>query len=206
MAIDVIESQGIFKIVGLIDDFRSVGEGTCGYPVLGKVDDVVEICDRFGVDSGFVAIGDNYARGNIQRKISAKHSQFRFVTTIHPNAIVSKNAIVGAGVIVMPGAVINSGCAVGDFCIVNTNSSLDHDSRLEAFSSLAPGVVTGGNVKIGQYSSVGIGASLLNGVHIGEHTVVGAGAVVIESVAAYRVAYGVPARVMRERMAGESYL
>lgn len=206
VAIDVIESQGVFEIVGLIDDYRSVGEKSSGYPVLGNVADVVEICKRFSVEDGFIAIGDNFARSRIHKIISTKHPQFRFATTIHPGAVVSKSAIIGDGVIVMPGAVINSGCAVGDSCIVNTNASLDHDSRMEEFSSLAPGVVTGGNVKIGRFSAVGIGATLLNGVHIGEHAVVGAGAVVIGSVAAFTVAYGVPARVVRGRMTGEPYL
>jgi sugar O-acyltransferase (sialic acid O-acetyltransferase NeuD family) len=206
VAIDVIESQGIFEITGLIDDFRPVGEESCGYPVLGKVVDIPEICARHGIDRGLVAVGDNFARSVIQKKIAEGRPQFHFVTAIHPSAIVSKRAELGAGVIVMPGAVINSGSIVGDSCIVNTHATLEHDSRMGEFSSLASGAVTGGNVQVGRFSAVGPGATLLNGAHIGEHTVIGAGTVVTGSIPAYRVAYGVPARIVRERMAGESYL
>lgn len=206
VAIDVIESQGLFEIVGLIDDFRALGESSCGYPVLGKVSDLTEICAQQGVGGGLVAVGDNFARSLIQGKISAAYPSFRFITAIHPSAVVSKRAQVGMGVVVMPGAVINAGCMVGDSCIVNTHAVLEHDSRMEEFSSLAPGVVTGGNVRIGRFSAIALGATLRNGVAIGEHTVIGMGAVVTRSIAAYRVAYGEPARVVRERIEGEAYL
>ena len=206
VAIDVIESQGLFEIAGLIDDFRSVGEESCGYPVLGKVSDVAEICARQGVGGGLVAVGDNFARSLIQRKISTAYPAFRFITAIHPSAVVSARAQIGMGVVVMPGAVINVGCVVGDSCIVNTHAVLEHDSIMEEFSSLAPGAVTGGNVHIGRFSAIALGATLRNGVAIGEHTVIGAGAVVTHSIAAYRVAYGMPARVVRERTEGEVYL
>lgn len=206
VAIDVIESQGLFEIVGLIDDFRAVGDESCGYSVLGKVSDIPEICARHGVGGGLIAVGDNYARSLVQKKIAAAYPPFDFVTAIHPGAIISCRAKIGAGVVVMPGAIINSGSVVGDFCIVNTHATLEHDSCMAEFSSLAPGVVTGGNVQVGRFSALGLGATLLNGLKIGEHAVVGAGAVVTDSIAAYCVAYGVPARVVRERAAGDPYL
>lgn len=206
VVIDVIESQGLFEIIGLIDDFRPVGEESCGYPVLGKVGDIPEICGRHGIEGGIIAVGDNFARSIVQRKISAGYPRFHFVTAIHADAVVSKRTHIGAGVVIMPGVVINSGCTVGDFCIVNTHASLDHDSSMGEFSSLAPGAVTGGNVEISRFSAVCIGATLSNGVRIGEHTVVGAGAVVTDAIAAYRVAYGTPARIVRERAAGDPYL
>jgi sugar O-acyltransferase (sialic acid O-acetyltransferase NeuD family) len=206
VVIDVVESQGLFEIVGLIDDFRPVGEESCGYPVLGKVGDIPEICGRHGIEGGIIAVGDNFARSTIRKEISAGYPQFHFVTAVHPDAIVSKRAHIGAGVVVMPGGVINSGCTVSDFCIVNTHASLDHDSSMGEFSSLAPGAVTGGNVEIGCFSAVCIGAMLSNNIHIGEHVVVGAGAVVTDNIAAYRVAYGTPARIVRERAKGDPYL
>jgi acetyltransferase-like isoleucine patch superfamily enzyme len=43
-------------------------------------------------------------------------------------------------------------------------------------------------------------------VKVGEHSVVGAGAVVTRAVRPHRVVYGVPAREIRERRAGDSYL
>lgn len=48
-------------------------------------------------------------------------------------------------------------------------------------------------------ADIGVGAILLPGVTIGRGAQIGAGAVVAESVPAYAVAAGVPARVLRER-------
>jgi acetyltransferase-like isoleucine patch superfamily enzyme len=106
----------------------------------------------------------------------------------------------------MAGAVLNPGVRVGEFCIVNTRASLDHDSTMGAFSSLAPGAITGGNVAVGSYSNVGMGATVLPGVSIGQHTLIGAGALVYRSVPDNSVAYGVPARLIRSRQPGDRYL
>jgi acetyltransferase-like isoleucine patch superfamily enzyme len=106
----------------------------------------------------------------------------------------------------MAGVSINPCSSIGRFCILNTNSSLDHDSILEDFSSLAPGATTGGNCRIGQYSAVGIGAVVIHGIDVGEHTVIGAGSLVMRSMESFVVAYGSPARVIRHRKQEEKYL
>lgn len=106
----------------------------------------------------------------------------------------------------MAGATVGPSCSIGRFCILNTNSSLDHDSVMEDFSALAPRVATGGNCRIGAYSAVGIGAVLIHGIHVGEHTVIGAGSTVLTNLDSFTVAYGTPARAIREREPGEAFL
>jgi acetyltransferase-like isoleucine patch superfamily enzyme len=106
----------------------------------------------------------------------------------------------------MAGVSINACSSVGRFCILNTNSSLDHDSILEDFASLAPGATTGGNCRVGQFSAVSIGAVLIHGIHVGEHTVIGAGSLVMKSIESFVVAYGTPARAIRNREQGDKYL
>jgi acetyltransferase-like isoleucine patch superfamily enzyme len=106
----------------------------------------------------------------------------------------------------MAGAVINPSCTIGRFCIVNTKASLDHDSVMDDFSSLAPGVTVGGNCRIGTHSAIGIGAVLRHGITIGDHTVVGAGSLVMSCVESFSVAYGVPARRIRDRRQGDKYM
>ena len=74
------------------------------------------------------------------------------------------------------------------------------------FSSLAPRAVTGGGVKIGAFSAIAIGAVLSHSIAIGDHTVVGAGATALKDVPDRVVVYGTPARVIRRRNPGDSYL
>ncbi|MEY8214237.1 MAG: hypothetical protein RPR97_07100 [Colwellia sp.] len=106
----------------------------------------------------------------------------------------------------MAGVSINSCSSVGNFCILNTNSSLDHDSRMADFSSLAPRVVTGGYCDIGEYSAICIGATLIERVHIGKHTVIGAASLVLKSLGAYTIAYGNPVKKIRARKQGDKYI
>lgn len=129
-----------------------------------------------------------------------------FVSAIHPRASIARDVSVGEGTVVMAGATINPSCSIGRFCILNTNSSLDHDSIMEDFSSLAPFVTTGGNCRIGGYSAVSIGVVLIHGIYIGEHSIVDAGSTVVKNIDPFKVAYGTPARAIRSRQPGDKYL
>jgi len=204
--IDILEKTGKYRIAGLLDRFRSAGETTLGYSVLGREEDIPEIVSQYAVAGGIVAVGDNMIRSRIVSFVAGIAPQFTYISAIHPRATLAREVQIGAGTVVMAGAVINACCAIGRFCIVNTNASLDHDSSMEDFSSLAPGAATGGNVHIGRCSAIGMGAILTGAIKIGEHTVIGAGATVLGDVGDKMVAYGTPARVVRTRLPGEKYL
>ena len=120
--------------------------------------------------------------------------------------ILGKNVSVGDGSVLMAGVIVNNDAIIGEHCFLATKASLDHDSVMSDFSSLSPGVTTGGNVSIGYCTAIGIGANILHGKTIGDHTVVGSGALVLENLGDQCVAFGVPAKVIRKREPGERYL
>lgn len=206
VVIDILERQGGYRIVGLIDAFRAVGEETLGYRVLGAESDLPVLMERLAIAGVLVAIGDNYVRARVTASVAALCPQLPFVSAVHPQASVGRVVRIGAGSVVMAGAVVNPGCEVGPGCIVNTRASLDHDSVMEAFSSLAPAAATGGNCYLGTCSALGMGALLLQRIRIGVHSVIGAGAVVTRPVGDLCVSYGAPAKVIRSRLAGDKYL
>ncbi|CAB3758474.1 transferase [Burkholderia sp. MSh2] len=206
VVIDIVEQAGRYRIAGLIDSFRPRGEETLGYPVLGAERDLPDLVDVHGVAGLLVAIGDNHAREKVTADLAARVPGLPCVSAVHPGARIGKASTIGAGTVVMAGAVINPCSTIGDGCIVNTHASLDHDGVMEDFSSLAPGVVTGGNCRIGRGAAIGLGAMLRHRISVGEHSVVGAGSVVLRDVEPYTVAYGNPARRIRARAAGERYL
>ncbi len=74
----------------------------------------------------------------------------------------------------MPLVNVGPNADIGSFCILNSSASVDHDSVLHDFASLAPGVICGGSVNIGTRSALSIGAVIKHGVEIGADTVIGA--------------------------------
>lgn len=153
-----------------------------------------------------VAIGDNWTREQIVTRLRTSHPEIEFPAFEHPSASVASTAKIAAGAIIMQGAIVGAAAEVGEHCLINTRASLDHESQLQAFSSLAPGAITGGRVRIGRRSAICIGAIIKHGVEVGEDVVVGAGSYVHESLPARSVAYGTPAKVRRARAAGDPYL
>lgn len=206
VAVDAIERAGGFEIAGLVDSFRANGEAAFGYPVVGPEDRLPAfLCER-GACEFVIAIGDNFQRRRMATRLRELVPGLRLSTVVHPAASVSPRAVLGEGVLVLAGAIVSAGARVGEGALLNTASSLDHDGEMAPWSSLGPRATLGGNVRIGECSAVGIGATVLQGRAVGAHAIVGAGAVVFDDVGSRVVAFGVPARTIRERREDEPYL
>ena len=161
------------------------------------------------VDSGglvVVAVGDNASRERVWGVVSARVPFGQLPSLVHPSASVSALASVGPGTVILQGSVVGSAARVGAACLLNSGSILEHEGTMADFSSLAPGAVTGGRVTIGRGSAIGIGAVVRHGVSIGRDTVIGSASYVHEDVPPGVVAYGTPARVVRQRRHGDPYL
>ncbi|RUM39466.1 MAG: transferase [Desulfobulbus sp.] len=203
---DVIQHEGRFQLVGLIDSFQQAGNVCFGCTVLGGEDDLPELCRKNSISGIFVAVGDNYLRQIITDRILTRLPDLEIITTVHPSAFLGSGVALGEGTVIMPGALVISGSRIGRGCLVNTGSSLDHDSTMEDWSSLGPGAVSGGNVHIRQRTAVSLGARINHGITIGQDCVIGTGSVVVTDIEDGVVAYGVPCRVVRTRQPDESYL
>ena len=206
VVIDIIEKESKYQILGLLSRDQAAGEKVFDYEILGKQEELGTLLKEHTVNGIFVAVGDNFMRSKVSNFLAENHPQLEIISTIHPSAIIGRDVNIGKGTVIMAGAVINPSSSIGDFCIINTNASLDHDCIMGDFSSLAPGVITGGDCQIGEYSAIGIGATLLHGIQIGKETVIGATSLVNKNIPPSNIAYGIPAKVIRKREAGEKYL
>lgn len=204
--IDIFEKENKYQIIGLLDAYRNIGDETLGYKVIGKEDDLPILLSKNSNCKIFIAIGDNWIRNKVMNKITDIVPSIDFATTIHPSAQIGKNVQIGKGAAIMPGAIINSDTTIGDFTIINTKASIDHDSKMLNFSSLAPNVTMGGNVLIGQFSAISIGATIKHGLTIGDHSIIGAGALLMKNCGDNLIMCGTPAKEIRKREIGEKYL
>lgn len=153
-----------------------------------------------------IAIGNNFYRQKMFERLTAiTDINFKFPILTHPKSYIAKNSILGEGTVVFPGAQLGSNTKTGKFTLLNSCSSLDHDSGMENFSSLAPGAVTGGEVLIGERSAILINAAISNKVKVGHDSVLGGGSTLLNSVGNLELWAGSPAKLIRKRTSDEQY-
>lgn len=118
----------------------------------------------------------------------------RFLTVVHPTAVVGKNVRIGQGVVLCPGVILTCDIEIGDMVIINCCSSVGHDASIGDWCTVNAHCDLTGHTKLGRGVFMGSGARIIPGKSIGDHGVVGAGSVVIRSVAAGQKVFGNPAR------------
>jgi len=183
VVIDSLRCAG-FSVVGVCAPELEPGQaGPLGAPALGN-DNFLTGVDRDThlLANGIGSIGKPELR---QRIFETKTAQgWRFVTLVHPTAIVGADCNFGEGAQIMAGAVLQTGVRIGRNTIVNTAASIDHDCMLDDHVHIAPGAILSGAVTVGARSHLGTGAIVIQGVSIGNDVVIGAGAVITAAVAA----------------------
>lgn len=180
-----------YEFLGFLDDHAtSTPEGL---PVLDTVGgwlardrrDVQLVC----------AVGEPATRLKVVARI--EQAGLAFATLIHPTVRRSRFTQIGAGSIVCAGNIFTTNIRIGRHVIVNLDCTIGHDSLLDDFNSLMPGVHVSGDVHLGRGVYVGTGACFINEITVGAWTVVGAGAVVSSNLPGGQIAVGVPAKAIK---------
>jgi sugar O-acyltransferase (sialic acid O-acetyltransferase NeuD family) len=193
---DIVRLNGVYQIAGFLDDDPDQrGVTFCGAPIVGGREQLGGL-RHGGIADLIVAVGDCRARVHLAQ-IGHAHG-FKLATAVHPSAVIAGDVRIGDGTVVAAGAVVNPSSRIGDNVIINTCASVDHECTLEEGVHIAPGAHLAGRVTVGNGTWVGIGAVVRQGVRIGRGCIIGAGAVVLNDVPDGVVAYGVPARIVRE--------
>ncbi len=167
------------------DDQARHGTELLGVAVTARLSDILERDNVRAV----LAIGENATRHALARR-----ARCRFITLVHPSAVVDPSVVLGLGTVVFAGSVIQPDTHLGAHVIINTAASVDHDCRLGDAVHVAPGVRLAGTVTLGEGVFVGIGAAIIPNRSVGAWSRIAAGACVIHDLAADVTAIGVPAR------------
>lgn len=175
--IDVIESDGRFRIVGLVGVDEELHQRVCGYEVIATDRDLQALSAEYRY--ALITVGQ-VKSAEIRRRLfsQALDAGFELPTIVSPHAHVSAYARIGEGSVVMYGAMVNADARIGANCIINSRALIEHGAQVEDHCHISTGVILNGNVRVGAGSFVGSGTLTRHGVSIGADCVVGMGSVV----------------------------
>ena len=175
--IDVIEQEGLFKIVGIVDKPEFLGSNVLGYSVIGSDSDLESLAKIH--THAIVTVGQiKSADLRIKLFNLVLNAGFVLPNVISPRAYVSKYANIGKGTVIMHNALVNANAKVGYNCIINTNALIEHDSNIGNHCHIATNVVINGSVLVGQESFIGSGSVTKEGIIIDDNSFIKAGSVV----------------------------
>ena len=138
------------------------------------------------------AIGDPATK--VQLSVCLREKGARFVTLIHPSAIVGPNCKIGEGCIICAHAILTADVVVGDFVTINVFTGVGHDAVIGDGCTLSAYVAISGGVLAGKGAFFGTHATVLPKMTVGDFAKVGAGSVAVRSVPDKAVVFGVPAK------------
>ena len=128
---------------------------------------------------------------------SHKIQKNNYCKIFHPSAIISQQTIIGSGTMLGPGTIVGPFVQIGNLVSINRGVRIGHHTKIGDFCTLNPGSNIAGGTIIGQNTTIGMGANVIDGINIGKNTIIGAGSVVTKPIPDNVVAYGAPAKVIR---------
>ncbi|NCX98285.1 MAG: acetyltransferase [Planctomycetia bacterium] len=181
--------EHVGKIVGFLsDDPHALDGHAATLPILGSPADFEP---RFG-DGLVLAIGIRGVRRQVAERLAARGA--RFLTLIHPTAIVADTAVIGVGTVICPYAVVSDAVRLGRFVLVNYHASLGHDASAGDFAVLSPYATLGGNACIREDVFLGLHAAVGPHVTVGPRSAIAAGSAALRDAPDQCLVYGVPGR------------
>ncbi len=194
MILDNLESNNLFPAIRILNNMELAIKKPFAHPLF-----TIDL-----VDSVHLSYNDTLILGVMQvdskRKVIDGFNpvRSRFITLIHQSASISTTTTMGVGNLINSLVSVAAQSKLGDFVSINRNASVGHHTVLHDFVTVNPGAHIAGNVTVGAHVQIGMGAIVIDGLSIGENTVIGAGAVVTRDLPANVVAYGNPARIVRQ--------
>lgn len=143
------------------------------------------------------AIGCAETRKNIINKIESLWG-VRFATLVDPSVLCPKGIKIGEGSIICAKTVMTVDVWIGNHVIINLDCTVGHNTRINDFVTIYPGVNISGDVFIGEVAELGTGAQVIQGKKICAGSIVGAGAVVVKDIVERGTYVGVPAKKLKK--------
>lgn len=198
-AINTVEPT--YEIIGFINDLPEFQNMTfMGYPVLGGKDAIPDLVNEGNVSFIHNINSTLKDRRNIASILEKMDCEI--VSLIHPN--IDMNYVeYDVGCIIPAGCTIGANTKIGRYFTCRLASLISHDVIINDFVYIGPGVTCCGYATIQEGCYIGAGTTILPRVTIGAESVIGAGSTVLTDIPSNVVAFGSPARIVKERDGSE---
>jgi len=178
------------------------------YTIKGLIDDNPTILDDYNMDINVIGNLDNYkikkqdrflfAIGDINGKksliIKMKKRGAKFLTLIHPTAIMANTTKIGEGVIICPFCLVSDNVLLEDFVMLNIYSSCGHDAKVGSYCILSPYATLNGFVILEDEVFLGTHSTIISYKKVGYKSKVSANSVVMRDVPPNKIVFGVPGK------------
>lgn len=166
------------------------------FPVL-KNENQAEAFFKSNGSAFTLGIGNPQLRFKLYKKFTDLGGNY--TSCVSPHASIGSYDIeIGEGTNILANASISNSSTIGKGCIIYYNVIITHDCTVGDFVELSPNAILLGNVNIGSFSHIGSNATILPHINVGKNVIIGAGSVVTADIPDNCVAYGSPAKVVRE--------
>ena len=180
------------------------------YTIKGFLDDNPRILDNYDIDISIIGNLDNYeiknqdrflfAVGDIDIKksliVRLKRRGAKFLTLIHPGAIVANTAKIGEGAIICPFCLVSDNVLLEDFVMMNVYSSCGHDVKVGSYSILSPYATLNGFVILEDEVFLGTHATVIPYKKVGYKSKISANSVAMRDVPPNKMVFGVPGKAI----------
>jgi len=173
VALNCLKYRKDLEFAGFLDDCLLAKKNN---GVLGKVVDYKKFKDCLF----HVAIGNNLFRQKIFDFL--KKNNCNFISLIHPRACVENDVLVGENVFIGANVYINIGSKIGDNTTIYNGCIIEHDNSIGKHCYLAPGVVTGGGVRVDNSVFIGLNSAIRDHIKIGRGSFVGMGSIIVKDL------------------------
>jgi len=193
--VDAINSEKkSWDIVGFLDDVKEGrADSYMDYPILGGEGMIEKYRDQ-----GCYFINNVFGTTQNRRLVTDKLYKYKvnYATLISPK-VDTRYVQIGDDCTVLDGVFLGMNVKIGNHVGIRANSSINHDTVVEEYVFIGPGVTICGKVKLGKGSFIGAGAVIKDGLTIGDWSTIGMGSIVNRDVNEGDVVAVPPARSVK---------
>jgi sugar O-acyltransferase (sialic acid O-acetyltransferase NeuD family) len=187
---DINKIKQTWNVLGFLDDNPNALDGyECDYKVIGAINEWQPKEDEYFV----MAIANPKIKENVTTKFEEKGA--KFVSIIHPTAIIGSFNQIGRGVVIYPYAKITVNATIGNFVSL-LGSNIGHDACVGDYSTISGMCAINGHAVVGKRVFIGGHAVIAPSKKVGDDAYVGSGSVVVTNVKAGYKVFGNPAKKM----------